>query len=216
MEFQRERGWVWSNREEVVGKTFNYLTVIKELPKRSGTRYLLCRCVCGKEVEVYKSTLTGGLKKSCGCRRLENRKLLKSGSRKDNLYRIYAAMKNRCLNTKTPRYKDYGGRGIKICNEWLEDYSNFHDWAFQNGYSDGKNLSIERKDVNGNYCPENCCFIPKPAQSRNKRNSRFITINNKTMILADWCRIFGISSSLVIYRIGKGMSEEQALTTPVK
>lgn len=217
MEFDKSKVRVWHNRENIVGKTFNYLTVLKDLPNKNGKRYVLCKCICGKEIGVYKSTLTQGLKKSCGCRKYENHPYLRSGSRKDALYRIYASIKNRCLNTKTPRYIDYGGRGIKICKEWLDDYSNFHDWAFCNGYSDGKNLSIERKDVNGNYCPENCCWIPKPEQNRNKRNSHFITLNGKTMILADWCRELGISSSLVVHRIKDlGMSEEKALMTPVK
>lgn len=217
MELEKSRVRVWHNRENIVGKTFNYLTVLEDLPNKNGKRYVLCKCICGKEIGVYKSTLTQGLKKSCGCRKYENHQYLRSGSRKDALYRIYASMKNRCLNTKTSRYIDYGGRGIKICKEWLDDYSNFHDWAFCNGYSDGKNLSIERKDVNGNYCPENCCWIPKPEQNRNKRNSHFITLNGKTMILADWCRELGISSSLVVHRIKDlGMSEEKAFMTPVK
>lgn len=134
-----------------------------------------CRCDCGTERIVLQASLLSGKSKSCGCL---NREIASSinkthGLSKENrkLYSIWNGMKNRCFYEKSPDYKNYGGRGIIMCDEWLGEngFENFYNWSMEHGYEEG--LSIERKDVNGNYCPKNCCFIPLKDQSKNKRNS---------------------------------------------
>lgn len=125
---------------------------------------------------------------------------------KDRLTRIWRGMKARCLNPNSPSYKDYGERGIKICNDWLS-LDIFKDWALTNGYAD--NLSIERIDNNGNYCPENCQWITIFKQSKNKRSSVMLTYNGETLIFKDWARKLGISQSALRCRIVKNMPEEK-------
>lgn len=113
-------------------------------------------------------------------------------SKKDNLslWNIYHGMKKRCLNPNCKRYKDYGGRGIVICDEWLKGFDYFADWAYANGYEQG--LTIERIDVNGNYCPENCSWITRAEQAYNKRDSIKVTYNGITKDLTVWCNELGL------------------------
>ena len=119
--------------------------------------------------------------------------------KKTRLYNIWVRMKQRCYDKNASDYPRYGGRGIQVCDEWRKDYSAFHQWAIANGYNNDK--SIERLDVNGNYCPENCSWITMEEQARNKRNSRRITYNGETKILAEWARELGIQQSLLRYRL---------------
>ena len=101
-------------------------------------------------------------------------------------------MKSRYLNKNNSRYKDYGGRGITVCDEWLNDFTAFYKWSLNNGYSE--NLSIDRINVNGNYCPENCRWITMKEQSNNKRNTILITINEETLNIAQWCKKLNMSN----------------------
>ena len=119
-------------------------------------------------------------------------------------------MKRRCLSEKDKEYSHYGGRGITVCDEWIDNYENFENWALQNGYSD--ELTIERKDVNGNYCPENCCWISFQDQQNNTTRSRKITYNGQTKTLSQWSRELGISKTTLRSRIDElGYSFEEAI-----
>lgn len=132
-----------------------------------------CRCDCGNERVVLQASLRSGKSKSCGCLNKEmvgNLHRTHGLTNKSNgLYSIWSGMKRRCYYKKSPDYPDYGGRGITVCHEWKEDFQAFYDWSMANGYKKG--LSIERKDVNGDYCPENCCWISLIDQAKNKRNT---------------------------------------------
>lgn len=114
------------------------------------------------------------------------------------LYSLWTRMKQRCSNPNSSDYDRYGGRGIKVCPEW-NDYATFHKWCMENNYDD--KLSIERNDVNGNYEPSNCCWIPLALQARNRRDSHFVTYEGQTKTLAEWSEITGIESSLLRYRL---------------
>jgi len=131
-------------------------------------------------------------------------------SKKENLrlWNIYHSMKKRCLNPNCKRYKDYGERGIKICDEWLKGFDGFADWAKANGYRNC--LSIERVNVNGNYEPENCTWITMKRQARNKRKSIFITYKGQRMDLMDWCEQLGLKYDTIHHRITHGWSPEKA------
>lgn len=107
------------------------------------------------------------------------------------LYSIYTNMKSRCYNKNVNGYKNYGGRSIEICDEWLNNYQLFEDWALSHGYRNG--LTIERIDVNGNYEPSNCKWADNTEQANNKRNSILITIQDKTQTLKSWCDEYRIN-----------------------
>lgn len=179
---------------------FGRLTVLDEEPIIKNSRtYWNCKCDCGNKKHVNAGHLKNGSIKSCGCLKKEfyNRGS-KNISQKHNLKnkrlsKILNHMKQRCYNINASNYKNYGGRGIKICNEWLNNSQSFYDWAKNNGYQD--NLSIDRIDVNGDYEPNNCRWATPSQQANNKRNSVFININGKTKTIAEWSRYFGITYS---------------------
>ncbi len=135
-------------------------------------------------------------------------------SKKDNLSRwyIYHGMKKRCLNANSKRYKDYGGRGITICEEWLKGFDYFADWAYSHGYEQG--LTIERKNVNGDYCPENCEWITRADQAYNKRESIIVTYHGESKDLMLWCKELGLKYDTIHHRITHGWSADRAFETP--
>lgn len=148
-----------------------------------------CECDCGNEVFVKTSDLSTGAKKSCGCLQIESGKSnYKYGCRSNRLYHIWKGMKARCYNVNSPAYRRYGARGIIICEEWLNDFAKFQSWALSNGYS--QELSIDRINVDGNYCPENCRWATVKEQANNRSNNSFFTVNGKTQTLAEWCEEF--------------------------
>lgn len=133
---------------------------------------------------------------------------------KDRLYHIYMAMVTRCTCPKHPTYQRYGARGIKICDEWLNDKFAFYYWAINNGYSN--KLSLDRIDVNGDYSPENCRWADWITQNNNMRSNRILTVNGESHTLAQWSRITGLMPRTIANRIDvKGWTVEKALTTPL-
>lgn len=126
---------------------------------------------------------------------------IKHGKRKTRLYRIWANMKTRCYNPNYTQYKDYGGRGITVCNEWKNDFQAFYDWSISNGYNDI--LQIDRIDNNKSYEPSNCRWVDRKTQGRNKRNNRNYTINGETHCLSEWCLSLGLKNSTVRMRLDK-------------
>lgn len=137
----------------------------------------------------------------------------KHGKKKTRLYRIWLNMKNRCHNPRTPRFKDYGGRGITVCDEWKDNFQAFYDWAMANGYSD--DLTIDRKDNDKGYSPDNCRWTTNLIQGNNSRHNHTVTYQGKTQSLSDWARTLGVSFHLLSNRINHyGWSVERAFTTP--
>jgi len=128
-----------------------------------------------------------------------------------SLWNSYHSMKKRCLNPNCKRYKDYGGRGIEICGEWLKGFDEFADWAKANGYRNG--LTIERKDVNGNYEPDNCIWITRQQQAFNKRGSIFVTYKGQSKDLMVWCNELRLTYDTIHNRITCGWSPEKAFET---
>lgn len=179
--------------DTLIGKRIGRLLVIKKLeypnfkypynPISKPIKYY-CKCYCGKETIVYKSSLTSGKIKSCGCYNKEINTT--HGESKTKLYKVWQHMRERCYNNKTDRYKNYGGRGIKIYKPWL-DFLYFKEWALKTGYIDG--LSIERIDVNDDYKPNNCKWIAINEQCHNKCNSIYVKYKNKIYSLKDFAKI---------------------------
>lgn len=130
-----------------------------------------------------------------------------------HLYGIWRKMKQRCLEPDSDRYKDYGGRGITVAQEWIENFDTFADWAKGNGYEDG--LTIDRIDNDGNYCPENCRWLTKREQNRNKRTNKMVTYMGETKPLIVWCEELGLKYDPIHNRIDKGWDVELAFKTPL-
>ena len=132
------------------------------------------------------------------------------GKRHTRIYNIWRSMRQRCNNPNANRYYRYGGRGIKVCEEWENSFTAFYEWAVAHGYAD--NLTIERKNPNGDYEPSNCCWETYKKQANNKQNSRYITYNGKTYTLAEWADLTGIKKATIWARLKKGWDIESALT----
>ena len=122
-------------------------------------------------------------------------------------------MISRCYDPNEDHYKDYGGRGIQVCDEWRGEngFINFYNWALPL-YQDG--LTIDRIDVNGNYCPENCRFVPWLTQANNKRNNSYVTIGDDTYTVSRWAEASGIYQKTIAYRLSHGYSPYEAVYTP--
>ena len=218
-------------RLNLLGKQFGRLTVIERTddyvsPKGVHASRWLCKCSCEKNTikAVTTGCLTSGNTKSCGCLCADTIKKFstKHKQSKKRLYDVFYDMKGRCYSKKFKGYNSYGGRGIKVCNEWLNDFMAFHDWAYANGYKEevlpnGRNKwTLDRINVNGDYCPENCRWITVQEQAFNRRENRLITYNGKTQTITEWSKELKIHRNTLYNRINSNYSIEKAFTTPVK
>lgn len=164
---------------DLTGEKLGRLTVIGRQQRSKGRAvFWQCVCDCGKSVVVCESHLKGGVR-SCGCLKKEHIRDSKykeiPPKTKARLYSVWTNMKVRCYNENDKKYKYYGGRGISICSEWLNDFKAFYKWAMANGYDPEAphgECTIDRIDVNGNYCPKNCRWVNMKTQQNNKRNTK--------------------------------------------
>lgn len=214
-----------NNDPKFIGQKFGRLTVVgfqwvDDGREQNPCWHWNCVCDCGKKVYgIRPRALKSGATLSCGCLKKEQDKKNIYGKRRTHgksdtrLFHIWVKIKDRCLNEKCPAYANYGGRGISVCKEWMS-FEPFFDWAVNNGYEE--NLTIERKDVNGNYCLENCSWITKADQAKNKRTTRYVTVDCERMCLKDACEKLGLPYKAVHLRITKrGWSVERALSEPI-
>lgn len=184
--------------ENIIGKRFDRLVVLENLGRKEhGTTVHRCLCDCGNVIEVPKGYLASRHQRSCGC--LKKEITTKHNLCHTRIYQIFEDMKVRCYRPSFKYYKYYGGRGIKICEDWLNNFKNFYDWAMNNGYDE--TLTIERIDVNKDYCPNNCKWIPKSEQTKNTTRTKTITYNGQTKIASDWSRETGIPENTLLRRL---------------
>lgn len=160
------------NDADYIGKTFNRLRILSiadQATAKGKNRKVTCLCVCGKIIETILPKLKTGHTKSCGCQRVSANKIksTKHGMSKHALDGVYSAMRARCENKNNVAYKNYGGRGISVCEEWQMDRNNFFTWALNNGWVHG--LHLDRRDNDGGYSPDNCRFITQTENNRNKK-----------------------------------------------
>lgn len=205
-----------SKVRDLTGLQFDRLKVIERSNdhiQKNGRRRIMwkCQCTCGNSTIVYGDNLKKGVSKSCGCLRKEVASKRRSSHHesKDRLYGIWCSMKSRCYNKNTAAFKDYGGRGIIICDSWQNSYKSFAKWAKTNGYTDS--ASIDRIDNNGDYTPENCRWTDAKEQARNRRNNVLITYRGETHNITDWARILKINPKTLFYRYYSGKSVEEIL-----
>jgi len=165
-----------------------------------------CKCDCENEVDIIGHNLTSGRTTSCGCYKRERAAeahivhgMVKQGERHP-VYDAWAHMIQRCENPNIHNYKNYGGRGIKVCEEW-HDAKVFIEWALTHGWQEG--LSIDRIDNDKGYSPDNCRWVTRKEQQRNKRNNHLITFNEKTQTIAEWAEEVGVGWHMLYDRINK-------------
>jgi hypothetical protein len=198
----------------LIGKIFGRLTVIKQIENdKHGNLKWLCLCNCGNEKIILGNSLVSGRTRSCGCFKKEfaGRQTIKHGharrGKQSKIYITWTHIINRCTNKNSSDYKDYGGRGIKVCKRWMK---------FENFYKDvgdppiGK--SLDRINNNKGYFPCNWRWSTNKEQARNRRNNHVLTMNGKTASLAEWEEITGIKQSIINRRLKRGWSVKNALT----
>lgn len=218
----RPRPRTMTKKRNIIGQKFGNLTVLADAPNKYGRTASLCICKCGKKVVFTNLSIIQGNAKTCGCGRKENMKWrpnLNVGRTTHGLFRhpvysIFQGMKDRCYNKNSQDYKYYGGRGIKICPEWLRGVEFFHTWAINNGWVKG--LTIERLDNNKGYNPENCIWATRQVQGRNTRRVIRLTFNGETNCISEWAEktSIGLTPKVIKGRINLGWPTEKILTTP--
>lgn len=202
------------------GDVFGHLKVIERAGSdKWGSSVWQCLCDCGKTVVIRGGHLTAGKSTSCGCSRgregaeKSRQKNIRHGMKQTRLYRIWCAMKSRCLNQNNTKFEIYGGRGINVCDAWRGDFTAFYEWSMSHGYRD--NLTIDRIDRDGNYCPENCRWVSQKVQQNNRSNNHIITANGQTKTISEWADKSGLSAKTIQTRLQRGWTEGLAATSPL-
>ena len=193
--------------KDLSNKKFGKLTVLKFLKTDSHyNSFWLCKCDCGNEIAARADHLQRGGTKSCGCLRNKNmpRAMYENGGKR--LQRILMSCIKRCENPSEPYYNRYGGRGIKVCDEWKNDFQKFYDWSMANGYRD--NLTIDRIDNDKGYSPVNCRWVDMKIQSNNRCNNRRVCYQGQEYTLSELADKLGIEYKHFWYLIKKGKLKE--------
>lgn len=197
----------------------NRLTLIKQTVFGTDSKGIF-KCSCGKEKELRINTVRMNKTRSCGCLQDEQRlKRTEDAVTKSPLYTIWIAMKSRCYNKNSIKnYSDYGGRGVVVCKEWVNNFDAFKEWALKNGWRKGLQIDkdIKAKEMGFDgliYSPEMCQFVTSKVNNNSRRTSRFITFNNQTKTISEWSEITGIPSFTISARLNKlKWSIEKSLT----
>lgn len=199
----------------MIGKTFHRWIVIRYIGRtKEGFNVVNCRCECGSVKDIQASSLTRkkSPSRSCGCLKLETHTTHGTtiNQQKTPEYNTWLAMKQRCYTKSTIQFKDYGGRGIIVCERWINSFANF---LADMGPRPSMKHSLDRyPDVNGNYEPSNCRWATSSEQHRNRRNNRLITFGGKTKCITAWAEEYGIGPTVLHTRLKRGIPMSVALT----
>lgn len=204
----------WVMREH--GVPDSKLTVVEYIGRNKHSNPLWrCKCECGNEIIAIGYRIRSGRIKSCGCMRAVPTYRHGDGYKRPRLYNIWCGMKSRCYCKNAKYYKDYGAKGIVVCDEWKNDYSKFKEWALSHGYSD--ELTIDRIDNAKNYEPSNCRWATMKEQENNSSHNVVIEYNGEKMTLHQWSEKLNVNYDTLRARLCKrGWSIERAFTTPVR
>ena len=208
---------------DITGQKKGRLTAIRYTGRNTKTGHnaiWLFRCDCGNYVERPRVMLNYSKTPSCGCYVKDHASQLNKthGGRNERLYLVWMDMRRRCYDEKDANYFRYGGRGIKVCDQW-KDYATFREWANKNGYDPvavSHQCTLDRINVNGNYSPENCRWVDSKVQCNNKRNNKRIEYMGETHTLSEWADKFNLRYGLVARRINAGWEPERAFTQPAR
>ena len=187
---------------DLISKRFGSLEVICRAPNsRSGAARWHCLCDCGRQSTVWGSSLTRGNTRSCGCLAKAATALRSTthGGTGDRLHKIWRSMRNRCKFSCVNQYHRYGGRGISVCEEWVESFDAFRSWAMDNGYK--TELQIDRINNDGDYSPSNCRWVTVKEQANNRSTSHKIEYNGITKTLTEWAEHFGVNRGTLNWRV---------------
>lgn len=211
---------------DLTGMRFGRLVILCFAYKDSGYHsFWKCQCDCGNTKNIRSDHLFSGASVSCGCYRSEfsaiqgKSKLTKHGWYGTKLYARWIGMRERCSNPNVAGWKNYGGRGISVCQEWYDSFESFKDWALANGYKEDAprgECTLDRINPNGNYEPSNCRWLTIFEQQSNKRNNHWVTYLGKQYTVSQISRKFGICGQTLVGRIEQGMTVEEALAKPYK
>lgn len=202
--------------EDMIGKKFNRLYVVSRTDKNKNCNVMyLCKCDCGNTIITRGYSLISGHTKSCGCfaKDSASKRFFKHGDSFERLYSIWRDMNFRCANENYKNWARYGGRGIKICDDWKNDYLAFKKWATSNGYEES--LTLDRKNNDGNYEPLNCRWVTMKEQANNRSTNRFVEFNGEIKDTKQWAEKIGICAKTLENRLDSGWSIEDALTRPI-
>ena len=208
-------GWIMSEH----GVPDSRWTVIEKVESLDGKNsFYLCECSCEQHTQkiLARHSIVSGNSKSCGClaREQTSARMTTHGKSGTRLHHIWKGMYERCYCENHQQFKDYGGRGIIICDEWKNDFNSFYEWALNNGYQE--DLTIDRVNNDGNYEPENCKWSTRKEQCNNQRTNRLLTYNDKTQTVSQWAEEVGLNKHTLQTRISRGWSVEDALCKPVQ
>lgn len=182
------------NLKELIGKKFGKLTIIDVAYCKEYRVYLKCKCDCGNEKIILRENIERGLTKSCGCYKKINSLNFKYPNY-TRLWNVWYGMKRRCYCVNDSSYKNYGAKGIIICDEWKNNFMTFYKWAIMNGYKYGKNIpkmTIERRNVYGNYEPKNCCWKTYKEQMLNTTKNHRLLYKGKKMTIKEISQDLGM------------------------
>lgn len=197
--------------KDITNQRFGRLTGIRVLGQnRHGMTIWECRCDCSRISSHLLRSLVSGKTKSCGCLR---KKARKHGLSATKLYGVWLGMKVRCYNPRTPGYKNYGGRGITVCDRWINSFENF---VLDMGEPPSDKYSIERKNNSLGYTPKNCVWATRYEQNNNKRNNRALIYQKERLNITQWCQTLGLNKNTIFARIRRHWSTKKALSTPVR
>lgn len=200
------------NSISLIGNRYGRWLVIDDGGKnKNRLRLWKCKCDCGNIRLVAGVHLLKGYSKSCGCykRDLTIARNTSHNQSRTRLYRIWAGMKDRCYNPNATKYHRYGARGIVICDDWLNSFESFHDWAISSGYTDG--LTIDRINNNGDYCPKNCRWATNEEQCNNRGHHILLEINGETKTVAQWAKVSGVNYATIYARHFRGWTGESLI-----
>lgn len=202
--------------ENYVGTKIHFLEILSFTERdEKAHRYFVCKCDCGKTLSIRVDQIISGNQKSCGCYKYN----LKTGLSHSRLYPVWKAIKSRCYNTKSHKYKTYGARGIKVCDEWKDDFIAFMNWSIQNGYDETAkygDCTIDRIDNNGDYSPSNCRWASYSRQQRNTSNTIYFEYKGVKKPLIDWCEELNLPYNTIRARYARLGLVERVLTQPIK
>jgi len=199
----------------------NYLTFIKNVGKdKSGKTIGLYICKCGVEKEILNSNVNSGKTKSCGCYHKSLRPTLTHGLSNHPLFRVWNSMIERCYKPYNKQYKNYGAKGVKVCDEWLNDFLSFYNWCIATGWQKGlqvdKDIIAKRLGVKPDlYSPQRCSLVSSRSNCNSKINNTYVTYNGESKTYGEWAYQYNLPAPTLRKRILNGWNLKDALTYPV-